>query len=79
MVWSPQVRRIAHEGGGADVYVVGHRLVDDIARFKLVERVELIGPVVATAYLIGLVLPTLVLLACLAAGSPLPLSSLCWW
>ena len=33
MVWSPQVRRIAREGDGADVYVVGHRLVDEFLRF----------------------------------------------
>jgi integrase/recombinase XerD len=33
MVWSPQVRRIAREGGGADVYVVGHRLVDEFLDF----------------------------------------------
>src|SRR5256885_14886892 len=33
MVWSPQVRRMAREGGGADVYVVGHRLVDDFLEF----------------------------------------------
>jgi integrase len=32
MVWSPQVRRVA-EGGGADVYVVGHRLVDEFLTF----------------------------------------------
>ena len=33
MVWSPQVRRIAREGDGADVYVVGHRFVDEFLRF----------------------------------------------
>jgi integrase/recombinase XerD len=29
VVWSPQVRRIAREGAGADIYVVGHPLVDE--------------------------------------------------
>jgi integrase/recombinase XerD len=33
VVWSPQVRRIAREGAGADVYVVGHRLVDEFLEF----------------------------------------------
>jgi integrase/recombinase XerD len=33
MVWSPQVRRVAREGDGADVYVVGHPLVDDFLEF----------------------------------------------
>lgn len=33
MVWSPQVRRIAREGAGADIYVVGHRLVDEFLDF----------------------------------------------
>jgi integrase/recombinase XerD len=33
VVWSPQVRRIAREGGGADVYVVGHTLVDEFLNF----------------------------------------------
>jgi integrase/recombinase XerD len=33
VVWSPQVRRIAREGGGAEVYVVGHRLVDEFLCF----------------------------------------------
>ena len=33
MVWSPQVRRISHEGDGADHYVVGHPLVDDFLQF----------------------------------------------
>jgi len=33
VVWSPQVRRVAREGGGADVYVVGHRLVDEFLTF----------------------------------------------
>jgi integrase/recombinase XerD len=33
VVWSPQVRRIAREGDGADVYVVGHRLVDEFLQF----------------------------------------------
>jgi integrase/recombinase XerD len=33
VVWSPQVRRIAREGDGADVYVVGHRLVDEFLLF----------------------------------------------
>ena len=33
MVWSPQVRRIAREGDGAGVYVVGHQLVDEFLEF----------------------------------------------
>ena len=33
MVWSPQVRRVAREGDGAEVYVVGHRLVDEFLEF----------------------------------------------
>ena len=33
MVWSPQVRRVAREGAGADVYVVGHPLVDEFLEF----------------------------------------------
>ncbi len=33
MVWSPQVRRVPPEGGGVDVYVVGHRLVDEFLDF----------------------------------------------
>ena len=33
MVWSPLVRRVAPEGGGPDVYVVGHRLVDEFLVF----------------------------------------------
>ena len=33
MVWSPQVRRIAGEGDGVEVYVVGHRLVDEFLQF----------------------------------------------
>ena len=33
MVWSPQVRRVAREGDGGDVYVVGHRLVDEFLQF----------------------------------------------
>ncbi len=33
MVWSPQVRRIAREGAGADIYVVGHPLVDEFLEF----------------------------------------------
>lgn len=32
MVWSPQVRRVAREGGD-DKYVVGHRLVDEFLEF----------------------------------------------
>ena len=32
MVWSPQVRRIAREGGGERL-VVGHRLVDEFLEF----------------------------------------------
>lgn len=33
MVWSPQVRRVARKGGGADNYVVGHPLVDGFLDF----------------------------------------------
>ena len=33
MVWSPQVRRVAREGDGSDVYVVGHPLVDEFLEF----------------------------------------------
>ena len=33
MVWSPRVRRIAREGAGVDVYVVGHQLVDEFLGF----------------------------------------------
>lgn len=33
MVWFPQVRRVAGEGDVGDVYVVGHRLVDDFLQF----------------------------------------------
>jgi integrase/recombinase XerD len=33
VVWSPQVRRIAREGGGPDIYVVGHVLVDEFFEF----------------------------------------------
>jgi hypothetical protein len=33
VVWSPLVRRIAREGDGTDVYVVGHRLVDEFLQF----------------------------------------------
>ena len=33
MVWSPLVRRVAREGDGADVYVVGHPLVDEFLEF----------------------------------------------
>ncbi len=33
MVWSPQVRRVAREGGGVDMYVVGHPLVDEFLDF----------------------------------------------
>jgi integrase/recombinase XerD len=33
VVWSPQVRRIARDSGGAEVYVVGHRLVDEFLTF----------------------------------------------
>ena len=32
MVWSPQVRRVAREGGG-ERWVVGHRLVDEFLEF----------------------------------------------
>lgn len=33
MVWSPQLCRFAPEGGGTDIYVVGHPLVDDFLEF----------------------------------------------
>jgi integrase/recombinase XerD len=33
MVWSPEFRRLAREGWGSDVYVVGHPLVDDFLEF----------------------------------------------
>ena len=33
MVWSPQFRRVPVVGGGDDVYVVGHALVDDFLEF----------------------------------------------
>ncbi len=33
MVWFPQVRRVAGEGDVGDVFVVGHRLVDDFLQF----------------------------------------------
>jgi integrase/recombinase XerD len=33
MVWSPLVRRLAREGDGADIYVVGHVLVDAFLEF----------------------------------------------
>ncbi len=33
MVWFPEVRRVAGEGDVGDVYVVGHRLIDDFLRF----------------------------------------------
>jgi integrase/recombinase XerD len=33
VVWSPQVRRLAREGEGADVYVVGHQVVDEFLEF----------------------------------------------
>lgn len=33
MVWFPQVRRSRAQGGGADIYVVGHPLVDDFLAF----------------------------------------------
>jgi integrase/recombinase XerD len=33
VVWSPQVRRVAREGGGVDMYVVGHPLVDEFLDF----------------------------------------------
>src|SRR3954467_5464066 len=33
MVWLPQVRRVAGGGDAGDVYVVGHRLVDDFLEF----------------------------------------------
>lgn len=33
MVWSPHFCRLAPEGGGTDVYVVGHPLVDDFLEF----------------------------------------------
>jgi integrase/recombinase XerD len=33
MVWLPQVRRVAGEGDVGDVFVVGHRLVDEFLQF----------------------------------------------
>jgi integrase/recombinase XerD len=33
MVWLPQVRRVAGDGGVGDVYLVGHRLIDDFLQF----------------------------------------------
>jgi integrase/recombinase XerD len=33
VVWCPLVRRIAGEGDGVEVYVVGHRLVDEFLQF----------------------------------------------
>jgi integrase/recombinase XerD len=33
VVWSPQVRRVAREGGDGDAYLVGHPLVDDFLHF----------------------------------------------
>ncbi len=33
MVWSPQFRRVVRDGDGADVYVVGHPLVDQFLEF----------------------------------------------
>lgn len=33
MVWSPQVRRVARQGGAGDRYSVGHALVDDFLEF----------------------------------------------
>jgi integrase/recombinase XerD len=33
VVWSPLVRRVAGEGDGADIYVVGHPLVDEFLEF----------------------------------------------
>lgn len=33
MVWSPEVRRVAGDGDEGEVFVVGHRLVDDFLRF----------------------------------------------
>ena len=33
MVWFPEVRRVAADGDGGVVYVVGHPLVDDFLRF----------------------------------------------
>src|SRR5688500_8360776 len=33
MVWLPQVRRVAGEGDVGDVFVPGHRLVDDFLQF----------------------------------------------
>jgi integrase/recombinase XerD len=33
MVWSPKLCRLAPEGGGTDIYVVGHPLVDDFLEF----------------------------------------------
>jgi integrase/recombinase XerD len=33
MVWLPQVRRVAGDGEVGDVYLVGHRLIDDFLQF----------------------------------------------
>ena len=33
MVWLPQVRRVAWDGEVGDVYLVGHRLIDDFLQF----------------------------------------------
>src|SRR3954454_5484340 len=33
VVWVPEVRRVVGEGDVGDVYVVGHRLVDEFLRF----------------------------------------------
>jgi hypothetical protein len=33
MDWSPEFRRVPVEGGGGDVYIVAHELVDDFLEF----------------------------------------------
>ena len=33
MVWLPQVRRVVGDGDAGEVFVVGHRLIDDFLRF----------------------------------------------
>ena len=33
MVWLPQVRRVVGDGDAGEVYVVGHRLIDDFLQF----------------------------------------------
>src|SRR4051812_4957599 len=38
MAWLPQVRRVAGDGEVGDVYLVGHRLIDDFLQFAGGER-----------------------------------------